>query len=293
MASLVNVTSVDLLNNPAPFNDKLNLSISFNCLEAVNKPLSFDIVYIGSPNDTDHDQVLDTITVPELTVGNHTITIEVDPPVADKIPKEDFVGVTAIMLKAFYNGQLFNKISWYCAIEYTDPELIENQPETPVIEKLQRRVVFDEPRNVIYNIKWKENEEEEEVVPTEEVEESDVIVFSCQPSEFDIAAEKSEDKECEEICQEMDDTSEMVDDEQMIEEDDNKSVDLENDSDISMDEDADDDETMGEEMEEEVLEESLAAKGENEVDAEMAGKKESALSEPFSDKTNDSESAKA
>lgn len=186
-------------------------------------------------------------------MGNHTITVEVDPPVVEKIPREDFVGVTAIMLKAFYSGQLFNKISWYCAVEYTDPELIENKPEIPVVEKLQRRVVFDEPRNVIYNIKWREDDVEDEVVTTEEVEESDVIVFSCEPSEFDIAAENAEAAECEEVCQEMDEDSEIAD-ESMVEDDDSGSVDLNDDSDVSADEDVADETMEDEEPLEEVVE---------------------------------------
>uniref|UniRef100_A0A0N4ZMR6 Histone chaperone asf1 n=1 Tax=Parastrongyloides trichosuri TaxID=131310 RepID=A0A0N4ZMR6_PARTI len=283
MASLISVTSVELTNNPAPFNDKLHFSITFNCVEAINKPLSFDIVYIGCPNDTEHDQVLDTITVPEVTVGNHTVTVEVDPPVADKIPKDDFVGVTAIMLKAFYNGQLFNKISWYCVIEYTDPELMENKPENPIIEKLQRRVIFDEPRNVIYNIKWHENDVDEEPTNTEEVEESDVIVFSCEPSEFDLAAEGGEA-----IDQEMEDDEIDAVDESIIEEDDdNKSVDLDGDSDISMDED----DSMLDEEDEDKMGEAVAETEEttNEEASEETTKEPTISSEPFSDKTNDNE----
>uniref|UniRef100_A0A0K0E2M6 Anti-silencing function protein 1 n=1 Tax=Strongyloides stercoralis TaxID=6248 RepID=A0A0K0E2M6_STRER len=286
MASLINVVSVELSNNPASFNSKLSLSITFSCLENLNKPLSFDIVYIGCPNDNEHDQVLDTITIPEVTIGNHTITVEVDPPVVEKIPKEDLVGVTAIMLKVFYNSQLFNKISWYCAVEYTDPELIENKPEEPIIEKLQRRVVFDEPRNVIYNIKWNDSNEEDEVATTEEVDESDVIVFSCQPSEFDVAAEKVEVDECVEVCEEGDETI----DESMIEDDDNKSVDLDGDSDASMDEDDDDDEDdEAMEDEEEMAEDGDVAKNENEGNLELDGKEQVTPSEPLSDKTNDTE----
>ncbi|VDO80760.1 unnamed protein product [Onchocerca flexuosa] len=55
--------------------------------------------------------------------------------------------------------QEFINIGWFVATEYTDPELQEEPPASPIIEKLQRRVCTDDVRVTTFAIKWRRNEE--------------------------------------------------------------------------------------------------------------------------------------
>ncbi len=53
-----------------------------------------------------------------------------------KIPAEDLVGVTVVLLTCSYRDQEFVRIGYYVNNEYTDQELIENPPSKPIFEKV-------------------------------------------------------------------------------------------------------------------------------------------------------------
>uniref|UniRef100_A0A0M3HJP5 Arrestin_N domain-containing protein n=1 Tax=Ascaris lumbricoides TaxID=6252 RepID=A0A0M3HJP5_ASCLU len=61
---------------------------------------------------------------------------EADGPDPSKIPEDDIVGVTVLLLKCSYREQLFIKVGWFVTLEYTDPEMKENPPPTPVLDKV-------------------------------------------------------------------------------------------------------------------------------------------------------------
>lgn len=56
-------------------------------------------------------------------------TIETNPPDHTKIPtKDDLLGVTAVILTVSYRGAEFFRVGYYVYNQYTDPELIINDP---------------------------------------------------------------------------------------------------------------------------------------------------------------------
>ena len=57
-------------------------------------------------------------------------------PDTNKIPLQDAVGVTVVLLTCGYKGQEFIRVGYYVNNEYTDPELKENQPTTPDFSKV-------------------------------------------------------------------------------------------------------------------------------------------------------------
>lgn len=75
-----------------------------------------------------------------------------------KVPERDLLGVTAVMIVASYKGQSFIRIAYYVRISYTEQELIEDPPEEPVWDKLQRFVVDSDPRVTRSNIAWDRDE---------------------------------------------------------------------------------------------------------------------------------------
>lgn len=65
-----------------------------------------------------------------------------------RIPAEDLLGVTALLLTCSYKGAEFVRVGYYVNVEYTDPELAEAEvkPHPPILSKLQRSILADHPR---------------------------------------------------------------------------------------------------------------------------------------------------
>ncbi len=53
-----------------------------------------------------------------------------------KIPPQDAVGVTVILLTCSYKHEQFVRIGYFVSNEYVDPELKENPPATPIYEQV-------------------------------------------------------------------------------------------------------------------------------------------------------------
>ena len=57
-----------------------------------------------------------------------------------KIPPEDAVGVTVVLLTCSYKGSEFVRVGFYVNNEYADPDLAENAPGKPIFEKVSQPV---------------------------------------------------------------------------------------------------------------------------------------------------------
>jgi len=67
----------------------------------------------------------------------------------------DIVGVTAVLLTCSYkDSQEFLRVGYYVNVEYDTPELNENPPATPQIERLSRHVLAEKPRVTKFQIDW-------------------------------------------------------------------------------------------------------------------------------------------
>ncbi len=53
----VHVNDVQVQNNPTAFLDKFELEITFECLEHLPEDLEWKMVYVGSADTEEHDQV--------------------------------------------------------------------------------------------------------------------------------------------------------------------------------------------------------------------------------------------
>jgi hypothetical protein len=52
-------------------------------------------------------------------------------------------------------------VGYYVYNTYTDQELIDNPPEDPLIDKINRNILKDKPRITRFEIKWGDEKEEE------------------------------------------------------------------------------------------------------------------------------------
>ena len=58
------------------------------------------------------------------------------------------------MITCAYLGQDFIQIGYYVNNEYDDPELQENLPEKPILEKIYRNILASDPRVKKFKIVW-------------------------------------------------------------------------------------------------------------------------------------------
>jgi len=64
--------------------------------------------------------------------GQLKFIFEGQAPDPSKLPPEDIVGVTAVLLTCSYkDSQEFLRVGYYVNVEYDDPELNENPPAQP------------------------------------------------------------------------------------------------------------------------------------------------------------------
>ena len=102
----IRVCKVSVLENPAQFLDKLEFEITFDCIEDVPEDLEWKIIYVGSAESEDFDQVLDTFYVGPIPEGRHKFILSADPPNPQRIPVAEVLGVTVILVTCAYRGRV-------------------------------------------------------------------------------------------------------------------------------------------------------------------------------------------
>lgn len=98
-----------------------------------------------------------------IPVGVNKFVFEADPPNTSRIPPNEIVGVTVILLTCSYDDREFVRVGYYVNNEYTDEDLANDPPTRPVIEKVRRNILAEKPRVTRLNIKW----DSEESAPAE------------------------------------------------------------------------------------------------------------------------------
>lgn len=87
-------------------------------------------------------------------MGINKFVFEADPPDTKRIPTDELLGVTVILLTCAYDGREFVRVGYYVNNEYESDELVNDPPAKPVIEKIRRNVLANKPRVTRFAIKW-------------------------------------------------------------------------------------------------------------------------------------------
>ena len=82
------------------------------------------------------NQTLDSVLVGPVPGGRHKFVFQANAPNTAKIPPEDAVGVTVVLLTCSYKSSEFVRVGYYVNNEYDDPELTETPPLKPIFEKV-------------------------------------------------------------------------------------------------------------------------------------------------------------
>jgi len=174
--SKIQINNVLVLNNPAQFSSPLQFEITFDCTENLEDDLEWKLTYVGSAESQAYDQVLDTIYVGPVPEGRHMFVFQADAPDANKIPDQDLIGATVVLITCSYHNQEFIRVGYFVNNDYESEELRETPPEKPDINQVQRNIMADQPRVTRFKINWGDQKPEDEM-PTEEGE--DMQGASC------------------------------------------------------------------------------------------------------------------
>jgi histone chaperone ASF1 len=117
---------------------------------------------VGSAQDASRDQVLDEILVGPVPVGVNKFVLQADAPDPSKLPPEDLLGVTVVLVTCSYKEREFVRVGYYVNNEYHDPNAPPQQegedppalPNPIPLEHIQRQILADKPRVTKFPISW-------------------------------------------------------------------------------------------------------------------------------------------
>ena len=79
---------------------------------------------------------------------------QAEAPDSSRIPEEDIIGVTVILITCSYRDQEFVRVGYYVNNEYMEEYDPENPPRPIDINKLQRSILADKPRVTRFPVEW-------------------------------------------------------------------------------------------------------------------------------------------
>lgn len=156
--ALVNIVNMVVLDNPCNFSSPFQFEITFECLQELEDDLEWKVLYVGSAHDTSKDQILDEILVGPVPVGVNKFVLQADAPVPQRLPPDEILGVTVVLVTCSYRNREFVRVGYYVNNELQgyDPE---NDGPPPVYPNLnlslvQRQILADKPRVTRFPIRW-------------------------------------------------------------------------------------------------------------------------------------------
>ncbi|KAG8362888.1 hypothetical protein BUALT_BualtUnG0027600 [Buddleja alternifolia] len=176
--SAVNITNVAVLDNPASFVSPFQFEISYECVSPLKDDLEWKLIYVGSAEDETYDQLLESVLVGPVNVGNYRFVLQVKAVNNFKVlifcgPSRSFQDSrgrhhrwTVLLLTCSYMGQEFVRVGYYVNNDYGDEQLREEPPQKILIDKIQRNILSDKPRVTKFPINFHpENSETGEQAP--------------------------------------------------------------------------------------------------------------------------------
>lgn len=115
--------------------------------------LEWKLLFVSSPGSDEYDQELDDCMVGPVPVGVNSFEFSSPAPDPKRIPKDDVLGVAAIILTASYRDQEFVRVGYYQNTEYDNDEMKMEPPAEVVWERLVRELA-EKPRVTRFTIKW-------------------------------------------------------------------------------------------------------------------------------------------
>ncbi|KAK4218354.1 putative histone chaperone asf1 [Rhypophila decipiens] len=154
--SMISMLGVTVPNNPAPFKSDYEFEITFECLqeEGLEQDIDWKLTYVGSAQSNQYDIDLEEVSVGPVPQGINKFVFTSPAPPLEKIPTDEILGVTVILLSGSYKNSEFVRIGYYVNNEYDDEELNNQPPATPILDRIRRNILAEKPRVTRFAIKW-------------------------------------------------------------------------------------------------------------------------------------------
>lgn len=179
-------------------------------------------MYVGSAESEEHDQILDCINVGPVPVGVNKFVFQAPAAAVDRIPAQDAIGVTVVLLTCSYLQKEFVRVGYYVNNEYATQELQEAPPAAVEWPSVVRSILADKPRVTRFPIPWSRDAPEMDDVPATVGNPDD------EPAELELGVDEQDENDDGSVEEDEDDEDDGMD--QDIEEDDEEDdgdVDLE------------------------------------------------------------------
>jgi len=197
--SIITIQFINVKNNPCGFCDPFTFEIRFECCKKLDDDLEWKLVYVGSADNEDYDQVLEDVFVGPVNVGINQFILQTPGPDPSKVPAKDLLGVSVVLLSALFHGREFVRVGYFINNHYRDEELNLNPPpvsETSPIntDLVERKICDDKPRITLFPIDWENPDAPPEMPPPQNEGADDAAVEELADSdEFDDDDEDDED----------------------------------------------------------------------------------------------------
>ena len=150
----INVTHINVLDNPGMFLNPLQFEITFECTQQLEDDLDWKVVYVGSAESEKYDQELESVFVGPVTKGVCKFVFQAPPPNPSRIPEQDLIGVTVVLVTCSYKQKEFIRVGYYVNNNYADPDLQQNPPSPPQVNLIHREILAKKPRVTRFPIPW-------------------------------------------------------------------------------------------------------------------------------------------
>jgi len=132
--SAVEVLGVKVNKPEGTFVDDFSFEITFEAHRDLPKDLEWKIIYVGSASTSQHDQTLDSVFVGPIKPGKNRFAFPAPPPDPKKIPKNELLGVTIVLLTCSYDDQEFIRIGYYVSNSVPGQEVNRNLNDSACTE---------------------------------------------------------------------------------------------------------------------------------------------------------------
>lgn len=172
-----------MLDNPCPLTRPFSFEITFECLAPyLSQDLEWNVIYVGSAESCEHDQILECVAVGPVPQGMHKFVLESSAPNVELLSMNDeLLGVTVVLITCTYRQQEFVRIGYYVNNELipnsnnhhedtqqqddddeslSSSSLLDPPPHAFVSHDVVRTILADKPRVTRFPIAWDEHDDD-------------------------------------------------------------------------------------------------------------------------------------
>ena len=147
--SSITIDKITICNPDAKFTDEIILDIEFQCSKPMKTPVTWKVIYMGSGDSHEYDQIMRSIDVGPTEVGINRVVFRAKPPKAELIPFDE-LPLAMINIKAFYKDQEFFRACYFVSHEIGNASSLEELDLSTVI----RQIESDNPTIHTFQINW-------------------------------------------------------------------------------------------------------------------------------------------